>query len=149
MENIHRMQTEQSDAVKVAEDYEQEVRRFFHLTADQLPVFDFNLLGIGSDGHTASLFPGSRALCENRRLVVANWVDKFQTNRITMTVPVLNNADTIVFLVSGQKKAEILHQILEGGHQPDLLPAQLIRPSRGRLIWLVDQAAASRLTLSG
>ena len=127
-ENIHRMQTEQSDAAKVAEDYEQEVRKFFQLTADQLPVFDFNLLGIGPDGHTASLFPGTTALCENRRLVVANWVDKFQTHRITMTVPVLNNADTIVFLVSGQEKAEILQQILEGDHQPDLLPAQLIRP---------------------
>ncbi|MDX2501217.1 MAG: 6-phosphogluconolactonase, partial [Deltaproteobacteria bacterium] len=146
-ENIHRMQTEQSDAGKVAQDYEQELQNFFHLTADQLPVFDFNLLGIGSDGHTASLFPGTRALCEKRRRVVSNWVEKFQTNRFTMTAPVLNNADTIVFLVSGQEKAEILQQILEGDHQPDLLPAQLIRPTHGKLIWLVDRAAASRLTL--
>ncbi len=145
-ENIHRMPTEQSDAGKVAESYEQELQKFFKLTADQLPVFDFNLLGIGTDGHTASLFPGTRALSENRRLVVANWVEKFQTHRITMTVPVLNNANTIVFLVSGREKAQILQRILEGGHQPDQLPAQLIRPGKGRLLWLVDQAAASRLT---
>jgi len=79
--------------------------------------------------------------------VVTNWVEKFQTNRFTMTAPVLNNADTIVFLVSGQEKAEILQQILEGDHQPDLLPAQLIRPTHGKLIWLVDRAAASKLTL--
>lgn len=145
-ENIHRMQTEQSDAGKVAQDYEQELQNFFHLTADQLPVFDFNLLGIGPDGHTASLFPGTKALYEKKRRVVTNWVEKFQTNRFTMTAPVLNNADTIVFLVSGQEKAEILQQILEGDHQPDLLPAQLIRPTHGKLIWLVDRAAASRLT---
>jgi len=145
-ENIHRMQTEQSDAGKVAQNYEQELQNFFHLTADQLPVFDFNLLGIGPDGHTASLFPGTRALYEKRHLVVANWVAKFQAHRLTMTAPVLNNADTIVFLVSGREKAEILQQILEGDHQPDLLPAQLIRPTHGRLIWLLDRAAASRLT---
>jgi 6-phosphogluconolactonase len=147
-ENIHRMQTEETDVGKVAATYEQELRKFFRLSADQLPVFDFNLLGIGPDGHTASLFPGTEALSEKRRLVVANWVEKFQTNRITMTAPVLNNADTILFLVSGLEKAEVLQQILEGGYQPDLLPAQLIRPKRGRLLWLVDQAAASRLNLA-
>ncbi len=148
-DNIHRMPTEQDDAGKVAQDYEQELRQFFKLTADQLPVIDFNLLGIGPDGHTASLFPETMALQENRRLVVANWVEKFQTHRITMTVPVLNNVDTIVFLVSGRQKADILQQILEGEYRPNQLPAQLIRPRQGRLLWLVDQAAASRLTLSG
>jgi len=146
-ENIHRMPTEQADAGKVAQDYEQELRQFFELAADQLPVFNFNLLGIGPDGHTASLFPKTMAVHENRRLVVANWVEKFQTHRITMTAPVLNNADTIVVLVSGKEKAEVLQNVLEGDHQPDLLPAQLIQPTHGRLIWLVDQAAASRLTL--
>ena len=146
-ENIHRMHTEQSDAGKVAQDYEQELRKFFQLASGQLPVFDFNLMGIGADGHTASLFPGTKALYEHNRLVVANWVEKFQTHRVTLTAPVLNNADTIVFLVSGKEKAEVLQKVLEGDHQPDLLPVQLIRPSRGRLVWLVDQAAASRLTL--
>jgi 6-phosphogluconolactonase len=79
--------------------------------------------------------------------VVANWVEKFQTHRITMTAPLLNNADTIVFLVSGKDKAEVLQKVLNGDHQPDLLPAQLIRPTHGKLIWLVDQAAASRLKI--
>ena len=145
--NIHRMQTEQPDAEKVAQYYEQELKNFFQLKTGQLPVFDFNLLGIGPDGHTASLFPETQALYEKQRLVVANWVEKLQTHRITMTTPVLNNADTIVFLVSGSEKAEILQKVLEGDHRPDLLPAQLIQPSRGRLVWLVDQAAAGRLTL--
>ena len=138
-ENIHRVQTGQPDAGKVAQDYELELRTFFQLSAGQLPVFDFNLLGIG-------LFPGTKALYEHNRLVVDNWVERFKTHRITMTAPVLNNADTIIVLVSGQEKAEILRQILEGDHQPDLLPAQLIRPTHGRLTWLVDQAAASRLS---
>jgi 6-phosphogluconolactonase len=148
-DNIHRMPTEQDDAGKVAQDYEQKLRQFFELAADQLPVFNFNLLGIGPDGHTASLFPETMAINENRRLVAANWVEKLQTHRITMTAPVLNNADTIVFLVSGRPKADILQQVLEGEHRPNQLPAQLIRPRQGRLLWLVDQAAASRLTLSG
>jgi len=146
-ENIHRMGTEQPDAGKVAEAYEQEIQKFFHITQGQVPVIDFNLLGIGTDGHTASLFPGTEALNEKRRLVAANWVEKLQSHRLTMTAPLLNNAATVVFLVSGQGKADILHQILEGAYQPDLLPAQLIRPTGGRLIWLVDQAAASRLTV--
>ena len=145
-ENIHRMRTEQADAGKVAQDYETELKKFFQLTAGQLPVFDFNLLGLGPDGHTASLFPGTRALYEHNRLVVANWVEEFQTHRLTMTVPVLNNADAIVFLVSGKDKAGVLQKVLDGDHHPDLLPAQLIRPTHGKLIWLVDQAAASRLT---
>ena len=145
-ENVHRMPTEQFDAAKVAADYEQELRKFFRLKSGELPVFDFNLLGIGPDGHTASLFPGTEALHEQRRLVVANWIEKFQTNRITLTAPVLNNAGTIVVLVSGQEKAEILKRILEGEYQPDILPSQLIRPKQGRLVWLVDRTAASRLT---
>jgi 6-phosphogluconolactonase len=147
-ENIHRMRTEQSDSEKVAQDYEKELLKFFQLATDQLPIFNFNLLGLGPDGHTASLFPGTKALYAYNRLVVANWVEKFETHRITMTAPVLNNADTIVFLVSGQDKAEVLQKVLDGDHQPDLLPAQLIRPTHGKLIWLVDQAAASRLTIS-
>ena len=147
-QNIHLMPTEQSDSAKVAQDYEKELLKFFRLTTGQLPVFDFNLLGLGPDGHTASLFPGTRALYEHNRLVVANWVEKFQTHRITMTAPVLNNAETLVFLVSGKEKAEVLQQVLEGDHQPNRLPAQLIRPTHGKLIWLVDRAAASKLTLT-
>ena len=144
-QNLHRVHAEESDAAIAAEKYERELLSFFNLKTAQLPRFDCILLGIGPDGHTASLFPGTNALNEKRRLVVANWVEKFQTHRITMTVPVLNNAALIIFLVSGNKKAEVLKEILEGDYRPELLPAQLIRPAHGRLLWLVDQAAAGCL----
>ena len=146
VQNIHRVLAEEPDAVIAAEKYERELRSFFNLATGQLPRLDCVLLGIGPDGHTASLFPATNALKEKRRLVVANWVEKFQTHRITMTVPVLNNAALIIFLVSGKEKAEVLKEILEGDYRPDLLPAQLIRPVHGRLLWLVDEAAGSHLT---
>jgi 6-phosphogluconolactonase len=145
-QNIHRVHTEEPDAATAAEKYERDLLSFFNLETDQLPRFDCVLLGIGPDGHTASLFPGTNALQEKRRLVVANWVEKFQTHRITMTVPVLNNAALIIFLVSGSEKAEVLKEILEGDYRPELLPAQLIRPVHGRLLWLIDEAAGSYLT---
>ena len=144
-ENIHRIRSENPDAGKAAEDYEQELRGFFKLETEQLPPFDCVFLGMGSDGHTASLFPGTKALHECERLVVSNWVDKFQSYRITMTTPVLNNADIVIVLVSGEEKAEPLREVLEGEKQTDLLPAQLIEPTHGKLLWLVDQAAAREL----
>ena len=144
-ENIHRVRAEAPDAAEAAEAYERELQEFFQLSERQLPVFDCVLLGLGLDGHTASLFPETDALCEQERLVVANWVEKLQTNRITMTVPVFNNADMAIFLVSGLEKAEILKRVLEGSQGPELLPSQLIRPRQGRLLWIVDLAAASRL----
>lgn len=145
-QNIHRVSAEESDAAIAAENYEQELFSFFELKSGQLPRFDCILLGMGPDGHTASLFPGTSALHENQHLVVANWVEQFHTYRITLTVPVLNNADFVIFLVSGEEKAEILREVLEGDFRPDLFPAQLIRPDHGKLLWLVDQAAAGCLT---
>ena len=124
-ENIHRIRAESPDAGKAAEEYEQEIRGFFKLARGQLPRFDCVFLGIGPDGHTASLFPGTKALREQEQLVVSNWVDKFQSYRITMTVPVLNNSDIVIFLASGKEKAERLRTVLEGEKQTDLLPAQL------------------------
>jgi 6-phosphogluconolactonase len=145
--NIHRVRAEEPNAGRAAAEYEQEVRAFFNLDAGHLPCFDCVLLGMGPDGHTASLFPGTAALHEKRCLVVANYVEKFQTYRITMTAAVLNNGHTIIFLVGGQEKAETLHKVLEGDPQPDLYPSQLIRPAHGKLLWLIEQAAASRLTM--
>ena len=145
-ENIHRIQAENPDAGRVAEDYEQALREYFKLEQGQLPVFDCVFLGMGPDGHTASLFPGTKALHERKRLVVSNWVDKFGSYRITMTAPVLNNADVVIFLVSGEEKAETLWAILEGGKKINRFPSQLIEPKHGKLIWLVDRAAASRLS---
>ena len=144
-DNIHRIQAENPDAGQAAEDYEQELQRFFKLEAGQLPIFDCVFLGMGPDGHTASLFPGTKALHERQRLVVSNWVDKFQTYRITLTTPVLNHADVVIFLVSGEEKAEPLRQVLEGEKQTERFPSQLIEPTHGKLLWLVDQAAANRL----
>jgi 6-phosphogluconolactonase len=144
-ENIHRIRAENPDAGKVAEDYEQELREFFRIETEQLPAFDCVFLGMGPDGHTASLFPGTEALHERKRLVVSNWVDKFLSYRITMTVPVLNNADTVIFLVNGKEKAEPLRVVLEGQKQTDRFPSQLIEPTHGKLLWLVDRAAARQL----
>jgi 6-phosphogluconolactonase len=101
---------------------------------------------MGADGHTASLFPGTRALHESRRWVVSNPVAKLDTTRITMTSPVLNNAAEVVFLVHGADKAEALAAVLDGPYEPDRLPAQLIHPGRGRLRWLVDPTAAQLLS---
>jgi 6-phosphogluconolactonase len=107
------------------------------------------LLGMGPDGHTASLFPGTKALHEKTRLVVSNWVGKFYTRRITMTATVLNNAAMVMFLVHGSDKAAPLKAVLEGPFEPDQLPSQLIRPQNGRLLWLVDRTAASMLAGTG
>jgi 6-phosphogluconolactonase len=143
-ENVHRIRAENPDAGKAAEEYEQELRRFFNLGPEQLPPFDCVYLGMGPDGHTASLFPGTKALHERKRLVVSNWVAKFQSYRITLTTPVFNNADLVIFLVSGEEKAEPLRIVLEGQRQPELYPSQLIEPTHGKLIWLVDPAAAGQ-----
>ena len=143
--NVHRIKSEHAEASQAAEAYEQTLRAFFRLSAGQLPRFDLVFLGLGPEGHTASLFPGTKALHEERRLVVSNWVGKFYTDRMTMTPPVLNNAACVIFLVSGEDKALALKAVLEGPHEPEQLPAQLIHPSRGRLLWLIDRSAAKLL----
>ncbi len=143
--NIHRVRTEVGSAGEAASDYENELRTFFQLTDGQLPQFDLVLLGLGAEGHTASLFPGTRALAENRRLVVSNWVGKLFVERITLTAPVLNNARCVIFLVSGDDKATVLKAMVEGPYEPAQLPAQLINPTQGRLVWLLDRAAAKEL----
>ncbi len=103
------------------------------------------LLGMGPDVHTASLFPGTDALKEKSRLVVANWVEKFKTHRITFTLPVLNAARNVAFLVSGTDKADALKEILESDAPGEKYPAKLVKPADGKLLWLVDRAAASKL----
>lgn len=143
--NVHRIKSENPDASRAAEEYEQTLRAFFHLTEGQFPRFDLVFLGLGPEAHTASLFPGTKALHETKRLVVSNWVGKFYTDRITMTPPVLNHAACVAFLVSGEAKALPLKAVLEGPYEPEQLPAQLVRPEHGRLLWLVDRDAASLL----
>jgi 6-phosphogluconolactonase len=141
-ENIFRVPAEIPDADTAAQSYEQTLRQFFHLEDDALPRFDLILLGMGPDGHTASLFPGTAALHEDDRLVTANWVEKFKTWRITFTYPVLNNAAAVLFMATGTEKQEALMQVLQGKPDMETYPAQGIKPTNGSLIWLVDQAAA-------
>jgi 6-phosphogluconolactonase len=148
-ENVFRVPAENPDAAAAAADYEAQIRRFFELRPEirpgEFPRFDLILLGLGPDGHTASLFPDSAALDEQSRLVVANWVAKFNTHRITLTFPVLNRAAEVMFMASGADKAEILHQVLGGKSIPPL-PSQRVQPSDGNLLWMLDEAAAAKLT---
>jgi len=145
VENIHRIMGEE-DPEKAARDYENEIRESFG-TGDW-PVFDLIILGMGSDGHTASLFPGSKSLEERERLTVPVYLEKPKINRITLTLPVLNHASQILFLVSGRSKATVLSQVLGDGHERDRYPAGLINPIHGDIIWLIDQEAADRLKRS-
>jgi 6-phosphogluconolactonase len=144
--NVFRIPAENPDAAAAAEAYEQTLRKFFQLEPGQFPVFDLILLGMGPDGHTASLFPGSAGLHEKTRLVIANWVDKLKTSRLTLTLPVLNAARCAAFLVSGTDKAAMLKTVLEEDAPAEQYPSKLIRPNNGKLIWLVDRAAASALS---
>jgi 6-phosphogluconolactonase len=144
--NVFRIPTENPDAADAAAAYEQTLRKFFALETGGIPTFDLILLGMGPDGHTASLFPGTAALQEKSRLVMANWVDKLKASRITLTLPVLNAARCIAFLVSGTDKAAALKAVLEQDVPAEQYPSKLVQPSDGKLIWLLDRAAASQLT---
>ncbi len=146
--NVFRVPTENPDAAAAAEAYEQTLRKFFAMEAGQVPRFDLILLGMGPDGHTASLFPETAALREKSRLVVANWVEKLKTSRITFTLPLLNAARCVAFLVSGTDKASAIHEVREGKAPGEQYPAKLVRPGDGKLIWFLDRAAASGLTQS-
>jgi len=143
--NIHRIQAENPDASQAANQYAEELRACFGSESAKVPRLDFILLGMGADGHTASLFPGTTALQEQNRWVVSNWVDKFQTQRITMTPPLLNNAACVVFLVQGDEKAEPLRAVLYGERKPETYPSQLIQPVQGECYWLLDRMAAKLL----
>lgn len=146
--NVFRIAAENPDAAAAAaEAYEKTLQKFFALEPGQFPRFDLILLGMGPDGHTASLFPGTSALQEKSRLVVANWVDKLKTSRLSLTFPVLNGAGCVAFLVSGTDKAPALHAVLESDAPGEQYPAKLVRPVDGKLIWLIDRAAASQLTV--
>src|SRR6185369_13049778 len=135
--NIHRIHGENPDATESGGEYE---RDLIEITGDALPRLDLILLGLGPDGHTASIFPGSEVLHETQHLVGAPWVEKMNTYRITMTLPLLNNAATVLFLVSGAEKAEIVRAVLEG---PKQYPAQYVNPTNGELLWLLDKDAAA------
>jgi 6-phosphogluconolactonase len=144
-EHIHRIKGEYPDTERAALEYEALLRTAFHLQPGQLPRFDLMFLGMGDEGHTLSLFPGTKALHANGRLVMSNWIGKLYTDRITCTAPVANNSALVVFMVGGAAKAPALKAVLEGPREPEQLPSQLIQPTNGKLLWLLDAAAASML----
>ena len=135
-DNVHRMRGE-IDPNDAAIEYGKLLKEKF---GDGGP--DLVLLGMGDDGHTASLFPGTEALNETKHRAVANRVDKLNTSRITLTAPFINRAREVIMLVTGSNKAKRLAEVLEGPKNPQRLPAQLVAPSSGRLVWLIDAAAA-------
>jgi 6-phosphogluconolactonase len=141
-ENVHRLIGE-GDAAANARLYEDELRNFFG--DEKLPRFDLIMLGMGEDGHTASLFPHSPALEDAGAWVVANFVEKFGAYRLTLTAPVINNAAHVWFVVAGAGKAERLREVIKGARDPQRLPAQSIRPANGSLDWYIDHAAAAKL----
>jgi 6-phosphogluconolactonase len=142
---IHPINSELPPAQAAAE-YESELRNFFH---DQLPIIDLVLLGLGADGHTASLFPHTPALSENRRWVTDVFLKDQEMYRITLTAPLINQANQVVFMVSGEKKSSAVQNVLEGNYLPRFYPAQLIRPTSGNPIWLLDRTAGSKLKSAG
>jgi 6-phosphogluconolactonase len=140
--NVHRMRGEDDPAL-AASAYELDVQRLFRSVAT--PRFDLICLGMGDNGHTASLFPGTAALREQARWVLPQYVEVMHSWRLTLTVPLINAARHVVFLVEGAAKAETLWRVLQGPFESDVLPAQLIQPIDGQLHWVVDASAAARL----
>ena len=142
-ENIFRVPAEDEDHKRAAANYSEALRTFF---AAERPSLDLVFLGMGADGHTASLFPGTTALCVNDRIAAANYVDKLQSWRITLTADSINMARNVIFLVAGADKAPALKEVIEGPRNPEQYPSQLIKPPHGALQWMVDEAAAKLLS---
>ena len=142
--NIHRMKAELPDLDRAAKDYEDTLRQNLPLSSEGFPCFDLIFLGMGPDGHTASLFPGAEDPRQTSDWVITPYVEKFHTHRMSLTLPVLNAAREVIFLVSGADKAESLRSVIEGTCNPPL-PAQLVTVPDGRLLFLVDESAASLL----
>jgi 6-phosphogluconolactonase len=145
-DQVHRIKGECPDTAQAAAEYEEVIRREFGLQGGTFPRFDLILLGMGSEGHTLSLFPGTKALNETQRIVTSNWVGKLCTDRVTLTAPAANNAANVIFMITGADKACALKSVLEGPQEPEQLPAQMIQPANGNLSWLVDEAAGSMLS---
>jgi 6-phosphogluconolactonase len=145
-EHVHRMEGELEPEVAAAR-YESTIRNTFKLEGAETPTFDLVLLGMGDDGHTASLFPHTEALNDLSHIAVANHVLQKETWRITLTWPVINQGREVAFLIEGAGKAQVLHDVFTGPYQPETFPSQLIRPASGVLGLLLDAAAASKLPI--
>jgi 6-phosphogluconolactonase len=143
---VFRVHSENPDANAAAIEYEQTISAAFGLQDRQIPRFDLIFLGLGPDGHTASLFPHTAALREHSRLVVANWVEKFHTDRITFALPLINNAANVSFLVAGKDKAPAVRSVFDPETSGQDFPAKLINPPHGRLVWRLTDDAASPIS---
>lgn len=141
-ENTFRIPAENEDHNRAAENYSTILRQALN---SETPQFDLVFLGMGADGHTASLFPETAALQVTDRIAVANFVAKLDVWRITLTAQTINQASNVIFLVAGEDKAASLKEVLEGEYQPEKYPSQLIKPASGSLLWMTDEAAASLL----
>jgi 6-phosphogluconolactonase len=146
-EQVTRIKGEYPDADRAALEYEKALREYFKLKDGEYPRFDLVLAGMGNEGHTLSLFPGTKALHADGRIAVRNWVGKLYAERITLTAPAASNAARVIFMVTGADKAPALKAVLEGPFEPEQLPAQLLQPKNGKLLWLVDTAAGSMLSI--
>ncbi len=142
-ENLHAVRTDVSSVSLAAALYEDDIRSFFGISGYTLPQFDLILLGIGEDGHTASLFPGSDALAERDRLAISVIDQTHEHPRVTLSLPVINNAENVIFLISGEQKALITKRVLE--ERDDTLPASLVRPENGHRYFMLDKKAGSML----
>jgi 6-phosphogluconolactonase len=144
-EQVHRIRGE-AEPMQAAAECERDLRAFFHLEQPaDLPSFDLVLLGLGDNSHIASLFPHHPALREETHLAIAVDVEASPSKRISLTMPVINNAERILFLVSGEKKAEAVRNVLQGPADPEQYPAQFVKPRGGQIVWLMDKAAAHKL----
>ena len=144
--NIHRMAGEKEPRV-AANEYEEELRSFFALAPGQIPRFDLILLGLGEDGHTASLFPGGAAVKENERPVATAYVERLKAHRLTLTLPVINAAAQVTFLIAGQSKRSIVNEILRSDADSFSYPAARVSPSDGPLTWLITADAMENLPI--
>ncbi len=146
-DHIFRMKGEHENPIAAAEEYEAELRTMTHCAAPHLPTIDLVLLGLGEDGHTASLFPGTAAVQERNKVVTVGQAPTGVRSRITLTLGVLNHAAVILFLVTGQGKASMVRRIVKPESEADrALPAARIAPESGRLVWMLDQSAGAQLT---
>ena len=143
--HVHRVPTELGDPDAVAAAYEKTILQDFNAGVGEIPRFDVSVLGLGANGHTASLFPNTSSLAEKQKLVMAEFIQELDQFRVTMTLPLINHSRNIVFLVSGAGKASVVKEVLSGPNDPRRLPAQLIRPDDGTLAWMLDKAAAAQL----
>jgi 6-phosphogluconolactonase len=148
-DHVHRMPADREPLDAAANEYAAQITNALGAGPSGTPRFDLIMLGMGGDGHTASLFPETEALDERQRLVASNYVPKLDARRMTFTPKLINAAANVLFLVAGQDKSEALKAVIEGPRKPRLFPAQLVAPDDGNLYWYVDEAAASRLRPRG